>query len=44
MVVAEDLPEEHPQGDQRREDPVEPPADSGQGFGNDPFGEDVGER
>ena len=44
VVGAEDLAEEDPQGDQRGEDPVQPPADGGQGLGEDVLGEDVGER
>ena len=44
MVGAEHLPQEHPEGDQRGEHPVQPAANSGQRFGDDPLGEDVGER
>ena len=44
VVGAEHLAEEHPQGDQRGEDPVQPPADGGQRLGEDVLGEDVGER
>src|SRR5262245_35797479 len=41
---ATNLSEEHPQGDQRGEDPVQPVADRGQRLRDDPLGEDVGER
>ena len=44
MVGAEHLPEEHPEGDQRGEDAVQPSADGGQRLGEDVRGEDVGER
>jgi hypothetical protein len=44
LVGAEDLPEDHPQGDQRGEHPIEPPADGRHRVGDDIVGEDVGER
>ena len=44
VVGAEDLPEEHPQGDERGEDPIQPAADRGQCLRQELVGEDVGER
>jgi len=44
VVGAEDLPQEDPQRDHRREDPVQPAGEGGQRPGHDLFGEDVGER
>src|SRR5262249_955650 len=43
-VGGEGLAEEHPQGDDRGEHPVEPPADGGQRSRDELLGEDVGER
>ena len=44
MILAQHLPEEHPEGDQRGEDPVQPVPDGGQPAGEDVIGEDVGGR
>jgi hypothetical protein len=44
VVGVEDLPEEHPEGDERGEDPVQPGADGSQRVRDDLVGEDVGER
>src|SRR3982751_5797859 len=42
-VRVEPLAEEPPEGDERGEDPVQPPADDGQGVRQDVLGQDVGE-
>jgi hypothetical protein len=44
VVGVEHLAEEDPEGDERREDPVQPPAGGGQRLGQDGLGQDVGER
>jgi hypothetical protein len=44
VVGAEYLPEEHPQGDERGEDPIQPLPNRGQRVRDDGVGEDVRER
>ena len=44
VVGAEDLAQEDPQGDKRGKEPVQPAGDGGQRLGDEPLGEDVGER
>jgi hypothetical protein len=44
VVGAEHLPEEHPQGDERREDSIQPAADRSQRLRQELVGEHVGER
>jgi hypothetical protein len=44
VVGVEDLPQEHPERDQRGEHPIQPVANGGQCLDDDVLGEDIGER